>query len=175
MATKKKPTNTVKLSPPWYILRNKIYNLLGADEELIISELEESETKKGSYVVTISSQNDAKLEALKKIMISHFEFGNISVDVDFEYIRDEDDEVTIEDYETAFEGNPYFVQAVETGKGMFQGIKYIVFAKEILQFFDDDLTDLYSNMSIIVADAVKDVCKKYNNVNFCTDDPDAHK
>ena len=170
MATKKKASNGVQLSPPWYILRNKIFYLLDPDEELMVSEL--IEDKKGSYIIKITSENGEKLEALKKVLKESFEFGNVTVKVEFEHVRD--DEITIEDYETAFAGNANFVEAVETGKGLFQGLRYIVFAKEILQFFDDDLSDLYANFNGIVADVAKEVCKKYENVYFSTDDPDAH-
>ena len=81
--------------------------------------------------------------------------GNITVVLNYE---DTSDHATIEDYTEAFKDTGYLVacESMETPMGNFE---CPIFAKEIIQFFNDDTTDIYGNENIIVADAVREVSK----------------
>ena len=110
-----------------------------------------------------------KIAALEKVIKNVFNLGNVTLTVNFVHER-EDEDVTAQDFIDAFEGNSNFVTVEETSKGLFQNLVYVIFAKEILQFFNDDLSDIYGNANLIVADAANDVCNKSKEkeMYFCT-------
>lgn len=167
MVTKKKGTTQkqVGLSSPWETIHKQIIALLGPDTEVHVGSIYEGNGN--TYVFDICSKNGKKIAALEKVLKSHFDLGNVTLAINFIHERD-DEEVTAQDYKDAFEGNSNFVDTVVTSKGLFQDLTYVIFAKEILQFFNDDLSDLYGNMSIIVADAAKQVCNVGENMYFST-------
>ena len=165
-AKAKKPE--VGLSAPWQTIQHEIFHLLEPDKEVTVSEV--SECDNGVYSVDISSKNGKKIAALEKVIKNSFNLGNVQLVINFIHER-EDDDVTVQDYIDAFEGNSNFVTVEETSKGLFQNLVYVIFAKEILQFFNDQLDDVYGNKNIIVADAANDVCNKNSKsleINFCT-------
>ena len=51
---------------------------------------------------------------------------------------------------------------------MFADLCYVIFAKEIIQFFNDDLSDIYGNANFIVADLARERCNIGQNMYFCT-------
>lgn len=166
MISKKKVTKEqVKLSAPWETIQHMVAALLAPDTEVEVTEL--SETSKGVYSFDVISKNGKKIAALEKVIKNTFNVGNVTVNVNFIHEREED-EVTAQDFLDAFEGNSNFVTVADASKGLFN-ISYVIFAKEILQFFNDDLSDINGNMSIIVADAAKNVCNITDGMSFCTD------
>lgn len=160
--------DNVKLEAAWWQIYKEIKNFIGADPEVEIGDMDESEAPK--YRFTIASQNESKIKALSKVLINHYDIGNITLDIDFDFIKndDEDEEITKDDIEAAFQGNPYYVTTQVTTKGMFEDLCYVVFTKEIIQFFNDDLSDLYGNENIIVADLALERCNRGENMYFCT-------
>ena len=66
-----------------------------------------------------------------------------------------------------FEGNP----AVKEFKSVQFGpeeVLYVIFQKEVVQFFTDDLTDIYGLCSTLYQDIAKDVFENVGGVFFCT-------
>ena len=161
----KKPE--VELSAPWETIQHEVNHLLGPDPEVHVTEVVEGEG--GNYSFDVCSKNGKKIAALEKVIKNVFKLGNITLTVNFVHERDEED-VTAQDFIDAFEGNSNFVTVEETSKGLFQDLVYVIFAKEVLQFFNDQLDDIYGNRNIIVADAANDVCNKSKEgqMYFCT-------
>ena len=159
----------VKLEAAWWQIYKELKIFIGDDPEVEISDMDES--AEPAYRFTISSQNEAKITALSRVLINHYDMGNITLDIDFEHIRNDEDatrEITKYDIEAAFQGNPHYVSTQVTTKGMFADLCYVIFAKEIIQFFNDDLSDLYGNENIIVADLARERCNLGQNMYFCT-------
>lgn len=165
MATKKKMSDQVGIEAPWWRIYKEISNLFAPDKEIEISKMDESDPSVCKF--TISSKNAAKIAALEKIVKNHFVIGNVTLDISFEYIKDGGN-ITADDFEAAFEGNSNYVTSKVISKGPFQDITYVIFAKEIIQFFDDDLTDIYGNFNGTVEEVASDICNKSSNINFST-------
>jgi hypothetical protein len=94
--------------------------------------------------------------------------GNITVRVVFDY-EAPSDTITSEDWKTAFDGNPLFKELVNVPITPDSSVNYAIFAREILTYFVDDLTDIYGNRHIIVADLVKQLSNETAGINVCTE------
>ena len=149
----------LKLSPPWFTYCNELKAVFSEDPEVTVENLDEENF---NIKVTVSN-NYQKFEALKKILKTQVYIGNITVNVDIVYDGSKDSsEVSIQDFKAAFAGNPKFVDAVTkdikdpTGS-IVATFPYAIFSKEIVQFYNDDMSDYCANFNGILADVVKDV------------------
>ncbi len=156
------------IQEPWVTTYNKIYALFGNDLDLTISNL--NERTPGNYVIIISSQNNAKLESIKKILKNHFDFGNVTLDIEF--IPENDDEkITDSDFRNAFNCNENLaeVRSIETPDGFHR--TYVVFEKEVVQFYNDDLTDLYGNYNGLMEDIARELFNEVDaSISYCTNE-----
>ena len=155
------------LQSPWIILHKGLYNLFAQDPDITVAP-NMIQCEGGVYETHISSSNYEKLSALKKIIRNETKMGNITARVVFDYDAPTDD-IGVEDWKAAFAGNPLFkdIIAVPTPTG--GEIDYVLFARDILTYYIDDITDLYGNKHIIVADLVKQVANETSNINICTE------
>ena len=153
MATKKTKKDTVGLSAPWYIFAGTLTALFAPDEEITVVTPKDGD-KEGVFTITIESSNSSKLAAIKKIVGEGREFGNITVVI--EYSDKSADAITAKDIEAAFANNEYFVKLVE-GETPYGFFEFPIVAKEVVQFYTDNLTDGYGNSNITVADALNNV------------------
>lgn len=167
----KKKRATAKLSPPWYTLYNKIYAFFSMDDELTISKL--VKVGKGMYSIIISSTNTDKIIALSKILPESVNFGNVNVYIYPKVENDEDFEVdsrpvNADDYKAAFTGNKYFVEVIHTDQSFYTpDLTFIILTRDIISFFNDDLTDYYGNYNGLVSDVANDIMILPSGHNFC--------
>lgn len=147
----KKTTKKVGLSAPWTHYGNLIINLFKKDDDVKITT--DVEEKDGIYNIYISSDNVSKLAAMEKVLGEEKVFGNITVKINYE---DTSSACTLDDFVAAFKDTEYLIcyEHIETEIGSFD---CPVVAKEIIQFFNDDITDGYGNENITVADAISEV------------------
>ena len=152
-ANKTADEKKVGISAPWWTTYKKIKAIFEKDPEIEVSELVEgdAEGNNGYYFVTLSSDNKAKLEAIANLIKDEFKYGNVTLTVQYYYSGSE--EIDLSTFDTAFKGNPLYVQSYDAG----MGFTYAIFAKEIIQFFNDDLTDAYGNYNAIAADVISDL------------------
>ncbi len=73
---------SVKLSPPWYVLLNKLRATIGADKSIEIEMYDETEYSK---IIKITAEALWKAEALACILIPEYEFGNMKVSIELFY------------------------------------------------------------------------------------------
>jgi hypothetical protein len=156
----------VSLEAPWETYRKELYNLLTPDHELMVSD-HTSFVSESVYEATISSTNYNKLMALKKILNNEVVFGNVTLKISFEYDAPVDEDNS-QDWRDAFEGNPLFDRIESVGTPDGSTVNYAIFNREIISFFDDDLSDYHGNKHMIVADIVKDVISD-TSVYPCTE------
>ena len=169
------PHKSTGIQAPWYTVYNKVVALFGNDEELQISNLSEVDDVpdngfKCGYGFTISSKNSVKLKSIEKILKRHFEFGNVYLNIDFVYEPQNDDVITPSDFKNAFAGNNILskVQIVPTPAGVPQ--TFVVFAREVIQFYNDDITDLYGNFNGLSEDIARELFNDTDaSICYCTD------
>jgi hypothetical protein len=156
------------IQAPWTTTYNKICALFNNDLDLHITDL--TEKTEGNYTFTISSVNGVKLDSIKKILKNHFEFGNVTMDIEF-IPENDDDKITDSDFRNAFNCNENLaeVRTIETPDGFSR--TYVVFEKEVVQFYNDDLTDLYGNYNGLMEDIARELFNEVDpSISYCTAD-----
>jgi hypothetical protein len=152
---------TTKLSPPWAIHYQKINAMFKDDPEVTIKYDEENK------VIKLLVNNNEKAEALKKILPEKKEFGNVTLEIQVEFVLKEDQ--SQEDiFRKAFSGNPAFssVQSVD----MFNNpITFVVFENKVVQFYSDNLMDINGYTSTLYQEIAKDIFNVPDYVYFCTE------
>ena len=165
----------MKLSPPWCTYINELTVLFGEDPEINIK-YDNFERKVRLFV-----SNQEKAEALCTLLPMCKYYGNIDLMIDVIppngekcYIGSCKDIKSV--YEAAFKGNPVFSFVYEV-QGIFSNnIVYVVFKNKVVQFFNDNLNDIYGNISTLYQEIARDVFEhdihdedEPNNVFYCTD------
>lgn len=164
--TEEKKVNSSKnasLAAPWVIYYKKVAELLYGDEEVEVSELDENNDKPEKSF-TIATDNFAKLTALKKILKNDIKFGNITLHINF--MDASDGTVTVEDWETAFKGNEYFegISGSDPKHPAPEGFKYALFSRDIIDFYNDDLTDCYGYDHVLPANIAKEITNENSTI-----------
>ena len=162
------------LQSPWVTYFKMVYNLLTVDPEIKMPKsITEGEDGKCSF--WIESPNATKIIALSKILKNEIQMGNITITISFRCVNNElyrdlqNDRITGSDFTDAFTGNPLFSKVVTE---VFPGgakVYYAVFKREIITFFNDNMTDYHANSHFIVADIVKEIANEDSAVNVCTE------
>ena len=165
--SKKVNSNIVGLQSPWVTIYNKVVALFGRDEELTIGNLEADEANSG-YFFTIASANSVKLNSLERILKNEFVLGNITLRIKFIY-ENVQDGITANDLRNAFAGNNILKDIKTVDTPLANGISYVLFGREVLQFFNDDITDYFGNYNGLAEDIARELFNEVPNVNYCTD------
>ena len=155
----------LKLSTPWCTYWNKVKVLFDRDPEITISNLDDD------YHFVIEVRNHEKFRALEKLLPTHVNFGTVMLAIE---LRDvENDDVTTDDaikmFETIFKGNPIVkdIKAVADFTGTKHG--FIRFQPEVIQFFNDDLTDYDGNWTGLAEKIAEEVFMNTAlGIHFCT-------
>lgn len=75
-------------------------------------------------------------------------------------------------FKAAFAGNPA-VSYIESVDAYGQNFNYVVFEKEVVQYFNDNMGDLHGVESTLYQDIAKEVFEDYSGIFFCTDIEDS--
>ena len=152
----------VSLSSPWVLYYRKLQAFFEQDPEVEVKLEEQYEPAIHIYV-----DNAKKAEALEELLPEEMNFGNIKVPVIV--IPSNNQTSKLDLLKIALEGNDAVVD-IETIEGVFTNpISYIVFEKEVVQYYADDLGDLHGVNSTLYQDLAKEIFGNVSGVNFCTD------
>ena len=141
----------LKLSPPWVTYLNMLTALFDGDPEIAIN----YDDNKRSIV--LATNNGDKGAALLKVLPSKKEFGNVVVTVGVDGpISNRAFTSNEELMNTLFAKNPAFsfCKAIE---GIITSFTYVVFKNTVVQFFNDNLNDIYGNMCTLYQDIAAEV------------------
>lgn len=157
-------SRNIKLSSPWVKYYREIDALFGKDPDIKIEYNDDSNPQEIKLLVT----GEEKADAIAKLLPSEKVFGNVVVKITVCPANlGNTDQVQL--FRAAFCGNPAFKFAA-CAEGIFTNpITYVVFAKEVVQFYDDDLGDINGNCSTLYQNVAKDVFGDVKGVFFCTD------
>jgi len=151
----------VGISSPWMTYYKKLVALFNDDPDLEV--LWDDDTK----TVTIESINTFKIMALEKLLDPTVTFGNVTITVKC-LVKNGSEDTAATLFRTAFAGNPHFSKVVETTITAIDET-FVLFKPEVIQFFNDDLTDYYGNWNGLAEDITRDVIKKDFRVNIGTE------
>jgi len=156
----------LKLSPPWSIFYDEIKAIFEKDPEVKVIMDEDH------YTVHVFVADPKKSAAIAKILEQEKKFGRITLKVQVpppdgagEYqFKD-----GVELYRAAFADNPR-LSFVQPKLSIFDTSFYVVFVNEVVQYFNDDISDINGNCSTLAEDIARDIFVG-DLPNFCTDLP----
>ena len=163
---------SVRLSPPQYTYFKFLKYSIGNDPCVDVLDIEE--VAGGNYLIPIHVKSLEKARALATILNLHKNYGNINICIEIYYCNRvvapieniENINSLLRIIKQALNTNCYFefVKAAEVIPG-YNSI-FPVFKKEVIQFFNDDLSDLYANFNGVAADVFREVMKSPINGFF---------
>lgn len=157
----------VKMSPPWVIFYREVDAMFKNDDAvMVVYDEEENEIK--LYV-----EGDEKAGAMMELLPLEKQFGNVTLKITVIPANSSVLNQKISDaYRAMFEGN-VAVDYIEDIEGVFSNdLHYIVFAKDVVQYFTDDLGDAHGVCSTLYQEIAKDIFEKQDGVYFCTNTED---
>ena len=161
----------LRLSPPWYSYQRQVFALFGADPQVKMRDL--IQVDEANYVLGMLVCSNVKARAIRALLPRTVEISNVTVTtrVFFPIEQCEVEPSTqvcdAQLLEDAFTGNPIFhridAHSLEGGPQ----IGYCIFKKQVLQFWDDDLSNYYGVHTTLAEAIARDVLKE-TTVQFCT-------
>lgn len=170
----------LKLSPPWVTYVNKLIALFGQDPEITIKVVENG--------IKIYVDNEEKALLLTKWLPFGKDFGNYALSITVyppNSIADEQNlpsklklAAEIENlpidrqFDLVFAKNPVYSFSHRVEGLFFNDVVYVVFKNEVVQFFNDNLNDIYGNVSTLYENLAREIFEYIPNnqvVFFCTD------
>ena len=154
----------IGMSAPWVIFYREIEEMFREDPEVRVVYDEDKN------VVTLYVDNAAKAEALTSLLPEVKEFGNVELPI---IIKPSNrlGESKANIYATAFTGNPV-LSYIRTIRGIFTNdLTYVVFKNKVVQYYNDDLSDVNGMCSTLYQNIAKDLFGESEGVFFCTDLP----
>lgn len=155
----------IKKSAPWVTYYREVDALFKKDEEVFVV-LDEENVELRIYV-----NNQSKASAIQYLMPTEKEFGNVILKIEVipangMKMRNVDEASILDIVCDAFRENDavYMVTGV---RSMFDLI-YVIFRKEVVQYFDDNLGDINGNCSTLYEVIARDVFRDVG-VKYCTD------
>jgi hypothetical protein len=104
-------------------------------------------------------------------MIQNFNFGNITVKIDLQCsVNTSESESCIEKLKKVFEGNHIVKRIVEVEDVAKVKHGYVIFQPEVIQFYNDDLTDYMGNFNGLAENIARTLFNVDYLTNFCTAD-----
>lgn len=157
----------IGLAPPWITYVNEVTQMFLYDPEVhVVYNNDECEVK--LYVDTAS-----KAAALTQLMPSEREFGNVVLRITIVPANNNvglpkfSNKASV--YNAAFNGNGAFAFTKQVTGIFSNDLVYVVFKNKVVQFFNDDLSDIYGQCSTLYQNIAKDVFNDAEGVFFCTD------
>ena len=151
------------LSAPWLIYYKKLNALFEKDPDV---QLFYGLTSNNIKICVTG--DDLKADAIRRLLPKEKPFGNVTVTITVIPV-DNDHVDTPALFERAFKGNPAlsYIKNVSGSEVPFDTY-YVVFAKEVVQFFDDDTSDVNGVCSTLYENIASEVFN-VPGISFCTD------
>lgn len=155
----------LKLSAPWHTYYKELCELFKFDDEIrIVYDTDEQ-------VINIYVESTTKADALMTVLPTEKEFGAITVQINVipantTFKKAKSIRGTI--YEDLFRGNPIVDDIVTIEGVMTNPITYVIFKKEVVQYYNDSLADAHGMCSTLYQDIAKRVLDAGEGIFFCT-------
>lgn len=159
----------VTLDPPWVTYYKELVNSLGADPLIVVGPLV---SEGDDFIVVVTVTGKIKAQAVADIIKDVVEFGGVVVKV---IVRDDEGNgyvgqcdpnsdvyLVAHTIRLALQGNPYFRYSVIEPLPFDPNIiaVYPIFTPNVIQFENDDLSNLYQTYSNVASKVFVDVLKQ---------------
>ena len=151
----------LSLSSPWVIYSKKVEALFEKDPQI------RCEYNNDTPELKLFVDDVIKADALQDLLPTEKNFGNVTLKVTVAPADVEIDE-RVQLFKDAFRDNPavdHINTVLVPGGGK---VTYVSFEKEVVQFYDDDLTDENGYCSTLYQELAKEVFGEKGEVYFCT-------
>jgi len=159
---------TLHLSAPWIIYYREVQAMFKHDEQVHVV-YDKAENHLKVYV-----EDGIKAAALTKLLPPTRNFGDVSISITVIHANrievPDDSKWSMEAlFNAAFEGNAAF-ESVHSIPSVLMGnpIAYVIFSKEVVQYFSDDLGDYYGIHSTLYENIAQDIFVGLGGVFYCT-------
>lgn len=153
----------LNLSPPWDTCVRELEQLFKYDSEVHVVYDENAQE------VKIYVDAPAKAEALTLLLPKAKEFANVVLTITVIPANGTVPVKTANLFPVAFKGNGAFSFS-KTVRGIFSNdLTYVVFKNKVVQYFSDNLGDVYGQTSTLYQEIAKDIFEETEGVCFCTD------
>lgn len=156
------------MSSPWVVYYREVQELFRLDPRVHVLYFEDTNELK------IFVDNDRKADAIYRLMPNEKTFGNVTLKISV--IPCSGDKLkscaNIDNsnlFDVAFYGNEAYSFSKVISGIFVNDIIYVVFRNTVVQYFDDDLGDIYGQCSTLYQCLAKDVFNSIDNVYYCTD------
>ena len=152
-----------KLAPPWVTFASELAQLFKYDPEVhVVYDNDACEVR--LYV-----DSAPKATALTELLPTGKDFGNVTLNVN---VIPANGVLAVSRpslWTAAFKDNGAF-SFVKTVRGIFSNdLTYVVFKNRVVQYFNDDLGDIYGQCSTLYQEIAKHIFGETEGVFFCTD------
>lgn len=156
-----KEEKSLGLISPWIDFYRQVQALFQEDDEVEVKFNEET------CELKIYVENSIKADAISKLMPTEKTFGDITIKISVipANVKPNDPADLIR---LAFNGNPA-LEDILVVNSPFGEMKYVIFAKEVVQYQNDDMGDFFGLKSTLYEDLAREVLNT-NGVYFCTSD-----
>lgn len=157
----------LNLSTPWMTHYHELVAMFKYDPEVHVVYDEEEN------IIRLYVDRQAKADALASIIKNEMTFGNVKLFIEIVPANGALPMIaaTVKPgtFEDAFKDNGAF-SFVKRIAGIFSNdLTYVVFKNKVVQFFNDDLGDIYGNCSTLYQNIAKDIFNELEGVFYCTD------
>lgn len=155
----------LKLSAPWQIYYKELCELFKFDPEVrIVYDTD-------AQIINIYVDNAAKADAMYIVLPTEKSFGSVVVEINVVPANKNNLRRTRgTTYEDLFYKNPIVDDIVTIEGVMTNPITYIIFKKEVVQYYNDSLSDAHGLCSTLYQDIAKRVLDADEGIFFCTND-----
>lgn len=151
----------VKLSAPWVLYVDALKAMFEEDPEVTIDYDDETN------VVRMRVDNQVKADALSQLIPAEKDFGNVKLKINVVPANMKAKKSDL--FMAAFAGNSA-VNGYVPIEGVFSNpLTYIMFKKEVVQYWIDNMGDPRGLRSTLYEDIAREVFGEHDGVLFCTD------
>lgn len=150
----------LNLSAPWITFVHELEALFEYDADVTI-DFDKEDNHVKLYVDSVT-----KADALTSLLPVEKEFGNVVLKISVIPANISIDKISL--IQKALNGNAVLKDVIETQRpgGVF---KFLMFDREVAQFYNDQLDDPVGNKTMLYADIAKDVFGDLNDAFYCTE------
>lgn len=159
----------ISLSPPWVVRYRELDALFKEDPGVhVFFDEDKPEIK-------LCVEDENKATALYELLEEKVEYGNVTLKITVvpangvTLTKAAAGATVAELLVTAFDGNKA-VSFIKNGTPPFTiGMVFIVFKKKVVQYYTDDIGDIYGFHSALYEQLAEKIFPPHENVHFCTD------
>lgn len=151
---------TLKPTAPWVTFYRELNELFRRDMDIDIIYDEENN------IIKMYVGDPVKADALQKLLPTEKSFWDVTLKIDV-VPANKLSVTSPASYTAAFLNNPAVdeIKTVNNGRGKFT---YIIFENRVVQYFNDDISDLNGLSSTLYQDIAKRIFGNVDGIYFCT-------